>query len=701
MSEQLDTPSEDILPPADLTAAPRPPEPVTAVAATQKARILVVDDDDRNLMALNLILEDLGEELVFARSGEEALRYLLHNDCALILMDVLMPEMDGYETAGLIRNRERSRHIPIIFLTAVSKDEMHEFKGYTAGAVDYVFKPIEPFILRSKVAVFVDLYKKTQEISRNAEQERLLLQENFRANTERLLAERALQRAEERQDIILRSLPIALYSVQADQPLASAMRISDSITGMCGFAPARFLEEHGFWSHRIHPADLPQVQAVFDKLAKTGSGYSEYRWLCEDGTYRSFLNQAVYVAPADGGVGEIVGSWLDITERRTMEQQLIHSQKMESMGRLTGGIAHDFNNMLTVVISSLDRLRRATEADQPARRNIDLALSGAMRCADLTKRLLSFARQQMLEPRALDLNDLLNGGEVIIRRLAGDAIFLDITRDMALWPIYADHTQMESALINLVVNAKDAMPDGGRLMIATQNIVLRPGATPNIPPGDYVSLLVRDTGIGIPAEHLDKVFEPFFTAKAEGKGTGLGLSIIYGFVRQSGGHIRLESEVGKGTQVQILLPRHSGIVGTAPSETIDADMPQARPGEVVLVTEDDPQVRMVVANFLNDLGYATLQAENGDAAIAILRGADRVDLLFSDIAMPGSLNGYQLATQAAALRPALKVVLTSAYANGVTKGAEHRSAFEFLQKPYRNQDLAGLVRRALDMTAAK
>lgn len=706
MSEQLGIPAADDPPTSDITVEALAPAFPVATSVAQKARILVVDDDERNLMALNLILEDLGEELVFARSGEEALRYLLHNDCALILMDVLMPVMDGYETAGLIRSRERSRHIPIIFLTAVSKDEMHEFKGYTAGAVDYVFKPIEPFILRSKVAVFVDLYKKTQEISRNAEQERLLLQENFRANTERLLAERALQRAEERQAIILRSLPIALYSVEAEQPLASAMRISDSITGMCGFAPARFLEEPGFWSQRIHPADLTQVQTAFDKLVKTGSGYSEFRWLCEDGTYRSFLNQAVYVAPTHGGAsgdgsGEIVGSWLDITERRTMEQQLIHSQKMESMGRLTGGIAHDFNNMLTVVISSLDRMRRTTDANQPARRNIDLALSGAMRCADLTKRLLSFARQQMLEPKALDLNALLNGSEVIIRRLAGDAIFLDITRDMALWPIYADHTQMESALINLVVNAKDAMPDGGRLVISTQNLALRPGAMPNIPAGDYVSLSVRDTGIGIPAEHLDKVFEPFFTAKAEGKGTGLGLSIIYGFVRQSGGHIRLESEVGKGTLVQILLPRHSGVVGTVSSEVPDTDLPQARPGEVVLVTEDDPQVRTVVATFLNDLGYTTLQAENGDAAVTILRGADKIDLLFSDIAMPGSLNGYQLAMEAASLRPALKVVLTSAYANGVTKGAENRSAFEFLQKPYRNQDLASLVRRTLDTQAAK
>jgi len=701
MSEQIDIPVADSLPAPEVKTETAPPGPSVATGATQKARILVVDDDDRNLLALNLILEDLGEELVFARSGEEALRYLLHNDCALILMDVLMPEMDGYETAGLIRSRERSRHIPIIFLTAVSKDEMHEFKGYTAGAVDYVFKPIEPFILRSKVAVFVDLYKKTQEISRNAEQERLLLQENFRANTERLLAERALQRSEERQAIILQSLPIALYSVDADQPLNAALRISDSISQMCGFAPARFLEDRGFWSQRIHPDDRAQVQAVFGKLAETGSGYSEYRWLCEDGTYRSFLNQAVYVPPADGGSGEIGVSWLDITERRLMQQQIIHGQKMESMGRLTGGIAHDFNNMLTVVISSLDRLRRTTDADQPARRNIDLALSGAMRCADLTKRLLSFARQQMLEPRALNLNDLLNGSEVIIRRLAGDAIFLEVTRDMALWPTYADHTQMESALINLVVNAKDAMPDGGHLTISTQNLSLRAGAERDIPAGDYVALSVQDTGIGIPSENLDKVFEPFFTAKEEGKGTGLGLSIIYGFVRQSGGHIRLQSEVGKGTLVQILLPRHMGTVGTVPAEATESDLPQARPGEVVLVTEDDPQVRTVVATFLNDLGYTTLQAENGDAAVAVLRGANKVDLLFSDIAMPGSLNGYQLAAMASSLRPALRIVLTSAYANGVTKGAEYRTAFEFLQKPYRNQELASLVRRALDTGAAK
>lgn len=669
-------------------------EMASSDAVPDKAKILIVDDDERNLTALQLILEELGEELVFTRSGEEALRYLLHNECALILMDVVMPGMDGYETAGLVRSRERSRHIPIIFLTAVSRNEMHEFKGYTAGAVDYVFKPIEPFILRSKVAVFVDLYKKTREISHKVEQERRLLRENQQAQASRLAAEMALLRAEERQALILRSLPIALYSMPADDPCAARLKISETVQGPSGFTADAFLEP-GFWFHRIHTDDQAQVRQLFERLAETGSCVTEYRWLCADGTVRHFLNHAVYLSRGDDAAPEIVGSWLDVSERRMLEQQAVHGQKMDSLGRLTGGIAHDFNNMLTVVISSLDRMRRATEPGNPALRNIDLALNGALRCADLTKRLLSFARHQQLEPRPLDLNALVSDTEVILRRLISDTIFLDVRRAPDLWPVYADPTQLESALVNLAVNSRDAMPDGGYLTVETSNVVIRAAAGSDVPAGEYVSLSVTDTGIGIPPAHIDKVFEPFFTAKEIGKGTGLGLSIIYSFVRQSGGYIRLNSTVGKGTTIQILLPRLLSALEPEIEGVADTDMPKAQAGERILVVEDDPAVRVAVAGFLHELGYTVLEADNGEDAIAALKQREGVSLVFSDIAMPGAFNGYQLAAEVASLYPELPVLLTSANAGGVTRGAQQLNEWPFLQKPYRNADLAIAIRQAI------
>jgi signal transduction histidine kinase len=688
MQDQAPLQAEPVmLPPGDGGLAPDD-------GTSEKAKILIVDDDERNLTALQLILEELGEELVFARSGEEALRYLLHNECALILMDVLMPGMDGYETAGLVRNRERSRHIPIIFLTAVSRNEVHEFKGYTAGAVDYVFKPIEPFILRSKVAVFVDLYKKTREISHKVEQERRLLQENQQAQASRLAAEMALLRAEEGQALILRSLPIALYAMPADNPFEAQLKISETVKGPSGFAADRFLEP-GFWFQRIHLDDQAQVRQLFERLPETGSCVMEYRWLCEDGAVRHFLNHAVYLARGDDATPEIVGSWLDVSERRMLEQQAVHGQKMDSLGRLTGGIAHDFNNMLTVVISSLDRMRRAVEPGNPAVRNIDLALNGALRCADLTKRLLSFARHQQLEPRPLDLNVLVSDTEVILRRLISDMIFLDVLRAPDLWPVYTDPIQLESALVNLAINSRDAMPDGGHLTVETSNVVIKAAAGSDIPAGEYVSLRVTDTGIGIPAAHIDKVFEPFFTAKEVGKGTGLGLSIIYSFVRQSGGYIRLNSKVGEGTTIQILLPRHLATHEPKVEEAPAVDMPKAQAGEQILVVEDDPAVRVAVSTFLHDLGYAVIEADNGEQAIATLQGREGVTLVFSDIAMPGAFNGYQLAAEVASLYPELPILLTSANAGGVTNGTQHTNAWPFLQKPYRNADLAIAIRQAI------
>ncbi|WP_245987065.1 ATP-binding response regulator [Azospirillum thermophilum] len=329
--------------------------------------ILIVDDDSRNLFAVRETLEDLGAALVLAKSGEEALKHLLRQDFALILLDVHMPGMDGYETAEMIRKREKCRHIPIIFLTAINKDEMHIFRGYSAGAVDYMFKPVDPQVLRCKVSVFVELFRKTEEIRQQAEARQRLLDENYRVRMEKLQAEQALRRSEERQALILRQLPIVLYTaaVEPGQPFRF---LSGNVETLFGFPAARFIEDPGLWEERLHPDDRPRLQQQMAAILTTGVSTAEYRLRCADGTERHLLDQAVVVRDEAGVPREVFGTILDVTETRTAQQQLAHAQKMEMVGQLTGGIAHDFNNMLMVVIGSLERLERSLQDDPAAAR---------------------------------------------------------------------------------------------------------------------------------------------------------------------------------------------------------------------------------------------------------------------------------------------------------------------------------------------
>ena len=679
------------------------PEPVQAGAPAPLpealARILIVDDDNNNLFAMEKVLEDIGQ-VVTARSGEEALKQLLQHDFAVILLDVLMPGMDGYETAALIRARERSRYVPIIFLTAVNKDDAHMLRGYSMGAVDYVFKPVEPQILRSKVGVFVELFRKTQEVRIKAEHEQRLLQENFRVRTEKMMAERALRISEERQAVIIQSLPIALYAGEPGRETVAPQFISDNVEALCGFTARQFLESRDLWSSRIHPEDRDRVLQEFLRLRSAGSLAIEYRWRSADEKYRYFLDQAVLVRDEQGRPKEIFGTLLDVTERKQLELQLIQSQKMDAIGKLTGGIAHDFNNMLTVVIGSLDRLRRLQKDDPATLKRIDMALSGAMRCSDMTRQLLAFARRQPLRPQAVDLNDLVLGIADMVRRVLGEGIELVLEPGSDLWPATTDPTQIESALLNLVVNARDAMPEGGRLSLSTANVQVserESRAGGDLAPGDYVMLVVRDTGVGIPAEFRDRVFEPFFTTKPTGRGTGLGLSIIYGFVKQSGGHIRLDTEVGLGTTFSIYLPRAASL-DTAPQPRIAAleGVPRARDGEIVLAVEDDDTVRQIAVDALKDLGYSVFEAPNGRTALDVLHKEQRIDLLFTDFAMPGGINGRDLAVEAVAQRPQIKILLTSAYTEQLTAAKNPVPSMRFLSKPYREGELALAVRSTLD-----
>ncbi|MBN9320127.1 MAG: PAS domain S-box protein [Caulobacterales bacterium] len=390
----------------------------------------------------------------------------------------------------------------------------------------------------------------------------------------------------------------------------------------------------------------------------------------------------------------------DITEMRQTEEALRHAQKMEAVGQLTGGIAHDFNNLLTGIIGALDLMKRRIQQGRQdeVERFMDAASTSAQRAAALTHRLLAFARRQSLDPKPTDVNALVASMEELLSRTLGEQVDLAIDLETGLWAAYGDGAQMESALLNLAINARDAMPNGGRLTIETSNVTLPEPARPGDGPaaGDYVSIRVTDTGVGMPPHVAAKAFDPFFTTKPLGQGTGLGLSMIYGFARQSGGHLALDSEVGRGTVVTLHLPRLMGdrvdTAASTPSEAPRGD------GETVLLVEDDAQVRLLVMEVLSELGYQTLEAHDGDAALPILRSSAKIDLMVSDVGLPG-VNGRQLAEIARETRPDLKVLFVTGYAENAAQRSEFLGeGMEMITKPFALDDLARKIREMVELT---
>ncbi|MBL8271182.1 response regulator [Steroidobacter sp.] len=658
-----------------------------------RATILIVDDEANNRFALSQVLAELEETVVEAASGEDALRFLLREECALILLDANMPGIDGYTTAELIRRRERSRHIPIIFVSAIDRDDEHIARAYAMGAVDYVFKPVDPVILRSKVAVLVDLYRKSAEVERKVALEHFLQEENLRIRQEKLEAERQLRQIEERQNSIVRSLPIALYSAGIDQSFAGPRFISDVIAELIGFAPEQFLDDPHLWVNRIHPEDRDQVLAEVAAIPTLGGMSTEYRWLCADGSHRWFLDRAVLIRH-EGRPFEIFGSSLDVTDRRRVEQQLVQSQKMEAVGQLTGGIAHDFNNMLTVVIGNLDSLARQLKGTG---RNFDraqMALTGALSCAELTRRMLAFARRQPLQPSPVNLGEVSRNITKLLGRTLGERIQIDVRVPDELWNVLADPAQVESSLINLAVNARDAMTEGGTLTIEARNIG-RHAREADVPEDEFVLLSVTDTGAGMTPEVLERALEPFFTTKRMGHGTGLGLSMVYGFVKQSGGHVKIISTPGRGTSVRIYLPRTEAMptisVGTG------EDLSLSGRDRTILLVEDDAGVRAVTAAMLKELQFNVIEADNGARALDIVDRESDIDLLFTDIVMPGGMNGFELGRLARERRPQLPVLYATGYS--ASYAAPEKGA-DMLAKPYREADLRSKLRGLLPARAS-
>jgi PAS domain S-box-containing protein len=451
----------------------------------------------------------------------------------------------------------------------------------------------------------------------------------------------------------------------------------------------------------VHPDSGDNISQAIQRAMEQRLRPFESRLLARDGSYRWIAWSA---APGHGCV-YVIGR--DVTEDREANQRLAEaqealrqSQKMEAVGQLTGGVAHDFNNLLQVVVGNIETLqRKLPDSFDRLRRAADNAMAGAQRAVNLTQHLLAFSRRQPLDPQPLAINKLVGGMSDMLQRTLGELIEIETRLDPQLWYVEIDGNQLESALLNLAVNARDAMSGGGKLAITTSNVHhdTRDAPLDAIPQGDYVLISVDDIGIGMTPDVLARVFEPFFTTKSVGHGTGLGLSQVYGFVKQSGGQIKIDSTPGKGTSIRIFLPR---LVGAVPIPTDDEEcsVPVLSPVDTVLVVEDDPDVRAYTVDTVRELGYQVREARDGPSALKVLQteGYD-IDLLFTDVVLPGGMNGHQLAQQAQELHPRLKVLFATGYARDViVHHGRIDPGLQVITKPFSFRDLAAKLRTVLE-----
>ena len=409
--------------------------------------------------------------------------------------------------------------------------------------------------------------------------------------------------------------------------------------------------------------------------------------------------------------GELIGFakvTRDLTERREAQleleraqQALFQAQKMEAVGQLTGGLAHDFNNLLAGISGSVEviKVRLAQGRINELERYVTAAQGAASRAATLTHRLLAFSRQQTLEPKAIDANRLVAGMEELVRRTVGPSAMIETVLTAGLWSCFCDPNQLENAILNLCINARDAMPDGGQVTIETANTWIDQSAAEvrDMPPGQYVAVCVTDTGTGMPPDVAARAFDPFYTTKPPGKGTGLGLSMIYGFAKQSGGQVRIYSEVGHGTTVKIYLPRHRGAAGETEAVEPREVAPRAHAGETVLVVDDEPTIRMLVADTLADLGYQAIEAADAASGLKVLESDVKIDLLITDVGLPGGMNGKQMVDAARLKRPQLKVLFITGYAENATISNGHLApGMHVLSKPFPMEKLAARIRTIIE-----
>jgi two-component system cell cycle sensor histidine kinase/response regulator CckA len=634
-------------------------------------RVLILEDDPLDAALMVAELRRAGFDPQWQRVETEA-AYLaaLHPDLDVILSDFNIPHFDALRALGLLRARNFTTPF-IIVSGSIGEDQARDALAHSA--TDYLLKDRQARLGPA--------------VARALEQRQL--QHGKRQ------AESALGVAEARIRFALEASRVGTWEVDVD---TGVTRWSAILEALHGLPAGTFGGTREAFIDCVHPDDRPLVHETM-ALAPSPRTTSRitYRTVWPDGSVHWISRIGQSMPEGDDGPRRAAGIAMDVTEYRTLEDQYRQSQKMDAVGQLAGGIAHDYNNLLTAIQGFTELLAEDLGPESPHQDDLDQIRRAAASAASLTRQLLTFSRREMVEPRALDLRQALTSMQAILKRLIGEDIEVAVVSDPDLWVVTADRGQMEQVLLNLVLNARDAMPDGGKLLIELMNVELDESYTAlhvGASPGPYVMLAVSDTGIGMTAAVRDRLFEPFYTTKPPGKGTGLGLSTVYGIVQQSGGHIGVYSEPGRGATFKVYLPRTTAPLDVAPRPDVAGSVDGT---EVVLVVDDEHALCALVQKSLERHGYRVITAATPHRALEMAQSAGTIDLLLTDIVL-AHMNGTVLAARLRAHRPGLRVLYMSGYTeNGIVHRGVLESRVPFLQKPFTPAKLLRTVRDVLDL----
>ena len=636
-----------------------------SIAEAPSGRVLFLNDVARKLIGHGELGGDAGRYRLYGAEHSDGRPYAV----------------EDYPTVRSLRHGE-----------VIQAEEMIYRRGGVAGRGSAPTRRLEVSSapVRDEAGGIVAAVTVLQDVEEQRRAAELLQQSNERL--EQQVAERTAER-----NRLWESSPDLLLVIDFDGVFR---RVNPAWTILLGYESDTLVGHHV--NEFVISDDAPKTTDAYELAARGGLPKIENRYRHKDGSTRWISWAAAPVGDLTYAIGrDVTGERAAADELAKTQEALRQSQKMEAVGQLTGGLAHDFNNLLVGVMGSLELLqtRIAQGRIKDVDRYVNAAQGAAKRAAALTHRLLAFSRRQTLDPKPTDVNRRVGGMEELIRRTVGPEIMVEpMVGAAGLWPTLVDPGQLENALLNLCINARDAMPDGGKLTIETGNRWLdeRTARDRDLPPGQYVSLCVSDTGTGMPPEVIAKAFDPFFTTKPIGQGTGLGLSMIYGFAKQSGGQVRIYSEVGQGTMACIYLPRHLGEAETVELAPELADAPRAEDGQTVLVVDDEPTVRMLVTEVLEDLGYRAIEAADGGAGLQVLQSDARIDLLVTDVGLPGGMNGRQVADAARRARPDLKVLFITGYAeNAVLSHGHLDPGMHVLTKPFAMEALASRIKELI------